>query len=125
MTPPLRPALAALALCGALLPAAVQAQAEAPKCRYIQVGSLPLRYSGAQLSLTTEGKINGTPATMLVDTGAFATVLTKTGTDRHKLFTHATGRHASGVGGDTPSTWPRSTNSPLERRKSAAPGCRC
>jgi hypothetical protein len=102
MTPMLPPRLAALALCGALLPAAVQAQAEAPKCRYIEVGSLPLHYSGPELSLTTKGRINGTPATMLVDTGAFDTMLTRTGAESRKLFLRASGSYARGIGGNSP-----------------------
>jgi predicted aspartyl protease len=101
MTPMLPRVLATLAVCGALLPAAVQAQAEAPKCRYIEVGSLPLHYSGPGLSLTTKGRINGTPATMLVDTGAFDTVLTKTGVESRKLSLRASGSYARGIGGDS------------------------
>ena len=94
-------ALATLAMCGAFLPTAVLAQTEAPKCRYIEVGSLPLHYSGPGLFLTTKGWINGTPATMLVDTGAFDTVLTKTGVESRKLSLRATGNYARGIGGDS------------------------
>jgi predicted aspartyl protease len=94
----LLPAFAALALCAALLPA--QAQAEAPKCRYVQVGLLPLHYSGQELALSTEGSINGTPATVLVDTGAFDTLLTSTSAQRRKLSMRATGHYAKGVGGE-------------------------
>lgn len=93
--------LAALALC-ALLPAAAHAQAEAPKCRYQQIGMMPLHYSGPALALSTAGSINGTPATMLVDTGAFDTVLTSTGAVRRKLTMRATGYSAKGIGGSTP-----------------------
>ncbi|KQQ87427.1 aspartyl protease family protein [Massilia sp. Leaf139] len=90
---------ATLAFCALLFPFAAQGQADVPKCRYAEVGSLPLRYTGPGLALTTEGSINGTPATMLVDTGAFDTVLTKTGTERRKLFMRATGHYARGIGG--------------------------
>lgn len=90
--------LAALAMCGALLPAAVQA--EPPKCRYTQVGLMPLHYSGPELALSIAGSINGTPATMLIDTGAFDTVLTSTGAGRRKLSMRATGHYAKGIGGD-------------------------
>jgi clan AA aspartic protease (TIGR02281 family) len=100
MKPPFLPALAlsALVLSNALLPAA--AQAEAPTCRYTQVGLMPLHYSGMELALSTVGNINGTPATMLVDTGAFDAVLTGTGAARRKLSMRATGHYATGIGGD-------------------------
>ncbi|MBD8530805.1 MULTISPECIES: aspartyl protease family protein [unclassified Massilia] len=90
-------AFAALVLCTAVAPTA---RAEAPACRYLQVGMLPLHYSGQELALSTEGSINGTPATMLVDTGAFDTLLTKTGAERRKLSMRATGHYAKGIGGD-------------------------
>ncbi len=99
MTPPL--ILAVLALCAALLPAAAQAQAATPKCRYLEVGTLPLSYTGPHLELTTRGTINGSPATMLVDTGAFDTVLTSTGVTARKLSLRASGNSARGVGGET------------------------
>jgi clan AA aspartic protease (TIGR02281 family) len=90
--------LIALALCGALLPAA-QAQTEAPACHYTKVATLPLHYTGMSLALTTEGSINGSPATMLVDTGASDSALTTTGTERRKLAISGTGRYTRGVGG--------------------------
>ncbi|SFD18310.1 aspartyl protease family protein [Massilia yuzhufengensis] len=85
----------------AFLPLA-HAAAEAAKCSYTPIGKLPLRYSGPSLEITTEGTINGTPAELLVDTGAYATVLTRTGTERRGIRLYATGRHASGVGGSSP-----------------------
>jgi predicted aspartyl protease len=91
-------ALLALALCGALLPAA-QAETDATACHYTQVASLPLHYTGLSLAVTTEGSINGSPATMLVDTGAFDTALTSTAVARHKLALTETGRSAQGIGG--------------------------
>jgi clan AA aspartic protease (TIGR02281 family) len=93
--------LPALILCGALFPAAALAEAEAPKCRYTQIGLLRLQYSGAELALSTAGSINGTPATILIDTGAFDTVLTSTGAERRKLPMRATGQYAKGIGGET------------------------
>ncbi|QOY93995.1 aspartyl protease family protein [Massilia sp. UMI-21] len=85
----------------ALLPVA-HASAEAAKCTYTPIGQLPLRYSGPGLEITTEGSINGTPAELLVDTGAYATILTRTGTERRGIRLYATGRHASGFGGTSP-----------------------
>ena len=100
MTSPLLPIFAALALCGILLPAVAQVHDAAPKCRYIDIGSLPLRYTGPNLELTTEGSINGAPATMLVDTGAFDTLLTRNAAERRKLPMRATRRIARGIGGE-------------------------
>jgi clan AA aspartic protease (TIGR02281 family) len=90
--------LLALVLCCALLPAA-QAETDATACHYTQVASLPLHYTGPSLAVTTEGSINGSPATMLVDTGAFDTALTSTAVARHKLALTETGRSAQGIGG--------------------------
>ena len=72
------------------------------QCKYTPIGKLPLRYSGPGLEITTEGTINGTPAELLVDTGAYATALTRTGTERRGIRLYATGRRASGFGGTSP-----------------------
>jgi len=100
---PLRTLPAALAM---LLLAAVTATAlppaqaaDAPRCQYVQIARLPLRYTGPSLMLTIEGRINGAPAEMLVDTGAYATFLTRTGTDRFGLSLSSTGQVAYGIGG--------------------------
>ena len=82
----------------ALLPFA-HAAAEPAKCSYTPIGKLPLRYSGPGLAITTQGVINGTPAELLVDTGAFATVMTRTGTERRGLRLYDTGDKATGIGG--------------------------
>lgn len=99
MHPPRFRSRAALALCALLLPFAAQADTSVPACRYVEIAKLPLRYSGPNLALTTAGTINDTPATMLVDTGAFDTVLTSTGIERHRLSLGATGHTAEGIGG--------------------------
>jgi clan AA aspartic protease (TIGR02281 family) len=91
-------ALLALVLCGALLPAA-QAGTDAPACHYTEVASLPLHYTGLSLAVTTKGSINGSPATMLVDTGAFDTALASTPVERYKLALTETGRSSQGIGG--------------------------
>lgn len=80
----------------ALLPLA---HAAAQNCSYTPIGKLPLRYSGPGLEITTEGSINGTPAELLVDTGAYQTVLTRTGTERRGIRLYETGRRTSGIGG--------------------------
>jgi clan AA aspartic protease (TIGR02281 family) len=100
MNTPLSRSLFALVLCCALLPATA-AEADAPACRYTEIATLPLHYTGPGLGVTTAGSINGRPATMLVDTGAFDTALTSTGIERHQLPLTETGRTARGIGGET------------------------
>ena len=75
--------------------------AELAKCRYALVGRLPIQYHGTGMQLTTEGQINGTPAVMLIDTGAAFTLLTRFGTDKRTLRRDITSRTVTGVGGFT------------------------
>lgn len=82
------------------MPALLQAETVDPnRCLYVNVASLPLKYSGPELGITTDGRINGKPATLLVDTGAWHSVLSRTGTERHKLRLHYSSETAYGVGG--------------------------
>jgi predicted aspartyl protease len=90
-----------LGVAACAFPALVQA-AEPAKCRYTPIGKLPLRYSGPSLEITTQGIINGTPAELLVDTGAFQTFLTHTGAERRGIKKYATGRRTMGIGGTSP-----------------------
>lgn len=69
----------ALLLC---LSGVARAEGDVKRCTYVDVGSLPLRYVGESLVPAVEGTINGTPAVMLVDTGAFETSLTRNGATR-------------------------------------------
>lgn len=75
------------------------AEVEAPRCRYLTVAKLPLQYTGPGLQVTTQGVIDGTPATMLVDTGAYDSFLTRTGTEKRGMKLSNLGRVAQGVGG--------------------------
>ncbi|WP_296944149.1 retroviral-like aspartic protease family protein [uncultured Massilia sp.] len=75
--------------------------AEPTGCIYVELARLPVRYVGLGLAPAVDGSIDGTPATMLVDTGAFDTVLTMTGVARRDLVLLMTGRHAEGFGGLT------------------------
>lgn len=76
--------------------------APAPKgCQYQLLATLPVRYTGPSLSLTIEGQINGTPAQMLVDTGAQGSMLTRTGVERRKLQRHLSDETWTGIGGET------------------------
>lgn len=86
-----------------LLAGALPAQADEPvpqRCMYVHVATVPVRYAGSNLGITMEGRINGTPATLLVDTGAQAISLTPTGTERLGLPLRDIGRRVQGVGGD-------------------------
>ena len=51
------------------------------------------------MNLTTEGQIEGTPAIMLIDTGATTTLLTRFGTDKRALRRNPIVRAFAGVGG--------------------------
>lgn len=81
-----------------------QAQAApAPSaCKFVPVAKLPLRYTSPSLMITTAGSINGTPAELLVDTGAYQTFFTRTGTERRNMPLRRTGKYAFGVGGSSP-----------------------
>jgi predicted aspartyl protease len=83
----------------ALLPWSVLHAADAPRCLYVEVAKLPIRYVGNGLAPAVDGTIDDMPATMLVDTGAFATQLTMTGVARRDLGLQMTGQMAQGVGG--------------------------
>lgn len=90
-----------LSLLCALLPAtaALAADAAAPKCMYVEIAKLPLRYVGEGLAPAVDGTIDDLHATMLVDTGAFDTQLTMNGVERRDLGLQMTGRVAEGIGG--------------------------
>jgi predicted aspartyl protease len=73
--------------------------ADAPRCTYIEIATLPVRYVGPSLTPAVDGSIDDVAATMLVDTGAFDTVLTMTGVVKRDLTLHMTGRYAQGISG--------------------------
>jgi TPR repeat protein len=100
MTPALRNAHLLLATL-ALLSGAAHGQSAPARCQYAQVAKVPIRYSGPSLSITMQGVIDGTPAQMLVDTGASETFLTRTGTERRALFLRNTDERRYGIGGET------------------------
>lgn len=81
------------------VPTAHAWQAEPKRCQLAQIMTLPVRYTGPDLNLTIEGRIDGTPADMLVDTGSNATILTRTATERRGLSLRPTNGRAYGIGG--------------------------
>jgi clan AA aspartic protease (TIGR02281 family) len=89
-----------IALAAVLLTASLAQAADGPaECHFTRVAEMPLAYTGPGLQVTTEGTINGVPVTVLVDTGAWDSVLTRTGTNRLALPLHMTTQRARGVGG--------------------------
>jgi predicted aspartyl protease len=90
-----RPLLLA-ALCAA---GTVHADDTPPKCTYVEVASLPIRYVGESLAPAVDGTINGTPATMLIDTGSDQTHMTMNAATRRDLNLFMTGRYVEGIGG--------------------------
>jgi predicted aspartyl protease len=99
MIPRLPHALALLFAAG--LTAAPLRAEEAPRCTYVEVADMPLKYVGQGLVPAVDGVIDGTPAVMLVDTGAFETSLTMNGVVKRDLTLHMTGRTAEGISGFT------------------------
>jgi predicted aspartyl protease len=85
-----------------LLACATRAMAaEAAACTPTEVASVPIRYVGSGLAPAIDGAINGKPATMLVDTGAFMIHLTMNGANRHRLALRTTQRRVNGIGGSS------------------------
>ena len=74
---------------------------EAPHCTYVEVADMPLKYVGQGLAPAVDGVIDGAPAVMLVDTGAFDTQLTMNAVAKRDLVAYMTGRYAEGIGGTT------------------------
>ena len=94
-------ALFALSTLPALSMAAHAGEAEAPRCRYAKLVDLPLRYAGPHLAPSVDGSIDGKPATLLVDTGTWHSLMTMTGAVRRDMGLHWTARRAVGIGGSS------------------------
>ena len=72
-----------------------------PKCTYVNVAELPLRYLGASFQPAVDGLINDSASPMLIDTGAYKTMLTRRATDRLDLALRMTGTYVNGIGGSS------------------------
>jgi len=92
--------LLACALALAAIPASAQ-DIDPKGCLYVNVASAPVHYTGPSLVLTMEGSLNGTPARLLVDTGASDTALTRTGTEPRDMTLWMTGTSSVGIGGSS------------------------
>lgn len=75
------------------------AQFEPARCKFAEVGRLPLRYHGQTLALTTDGNINGSPAVLMLDTGAYDNVITPMGAAKRDLRMSPRGDAVTGTGG--------------------------
>jgi predicted aspartyl protease len=84
-----------------LLASATAVAGDKPACTYVEVAKIPLHYSGPDLEITLDGEIDGTPAPMLVDTGAFESFMTRTGAERRNLTLLYTREYVDGVGGES------------------------
>jgi len=87
--------LAALAL---LLPALSQAAGDAGSCRYVPIAKLAINAPPHRLP-TVVGAINGKPTPMLIDTGAYQSMLVREGAERLGLALDPSGRYDYGIGG--------------------------
>ena len=90
-------------LLASVLPAALPAHAQqddARRCVYTPIANLPVSYKGPLLGITVPGRINGKPASLLVNTGIFSHLLTLTGARRHGLRLQNDGA-VSGISGYT------------------------
>ena len=92
------PRIFALLLAAAALAPPLAGAAQA-SCQFQQIAQVPLYYAGAGLGLTMTGEINGKPATLLPDTGAGRTYLTRSGAQRHGLRMRPTRDLVEGVAG--------------------------
>jgi predicted aspartyl protease len=96
---PMKRALLPLA-CALLLSPLAHAD-DAPRCTYVEVADMPLKYAGPDLVPAVDGVIDGAPAVMLVDTGAFDTSLTMNAVLKRDLIMHMTGRYVEGISGSS------------------------
>jgi len=98
---PMTRVLSLLACTLACAPLAHAIEAPPPKCTYTEVADMPIKYAGPGLEPAVEGVLDGKPAVMLVDTGAFDTSLTMNAVVKRDLVMHMTGRYVEGVSGSS------------------------
>jgi len=90
-------------VCSLLISGAVQAQ-EPAKCRYSLAAAFPIHYVGPQLAPAIEASINGSPAMMVVGTGA-ATSLNLDSVQKRNLPLRAGSRGGMIGGSDYTRVW--------------------
>ena len=92
----------------ALLAAALLSQhclAESPRCRLVRIAEWPVRFEG-ELPVV-DGAINGRKINVLLDTGAYASLLTRAAADRLGLATRGNYESMTGFGGESEVTTTR------------------
>ena len=78
---------------------AAHAAGDAGGCRYVPVAKLPISYTDASHRAIIPGTINGKPARLIADTGAYHTVMFLSGAERLGLPLDTTGKYDGGIGG--------------------------
>jgi lipoprotein NlpI/predicted aspartyl protease len=73
--------------------------ADPPKCKLHQIVEWPVEFRGGLP--VVEGAINGSRVGVLLDTGAFASLLTKTAAEKLGLYARSTQEMLRGVGGES------------------------
>ncbi|MGZ3184250.1 MAG: retroviral-like aspartic protease family protein [Telluria sp.] len=73
--------------------------AAAADCHYVQLAELPVVSLAHSHQPAIEGSVDGKPVVMLVDTGAYHTMLTQAEAERHGYTLQPTGRVSHGIGG--------------------------
>jgi predicted aspartyl protease len=95
--------LAALAILALLAPASIAA--DVVRCRLVRIAEWPVRFE-RDLPLI-DGAINGKKISVLLDTGAYASILTKAAADRLGLATRGNYESMVGFGGESEITTAR------------------
>lgn len=88
------------ALAGCLCAGAALGETAPPKCTYVEVAALPVKYAGTGLVPTIAGSVNGKPARILMDTGAQVSALMQRYAEKFDMRLEPTGSWVSGIGGD-------------------------
>lgn len=81
------------------LVSAVQAEQPQPICHYHEATSLPISFAGGKI--TTEGLIDGTPVSLMLDTGSTYTLLTRSEVQKLGLRLSRTNARSFGVSGES------------------------
>jgi predicted aspartyl protease len=81
--------------------ATVHAAGDAGSCRYVPVAKVPIDFSDATRRATIGGSINGTPVTLILDTGGYETQLLPGTAERLGIALDQTGKHMYGVSGSS------------------------
>src|SRR5258708_30819285 len=73
--------------------------ADPPKCKLVRIAEWPVRLQRGLPII--EGSINGKKVGVLLDTGAYASLVTKAAAEKLRLATRSTSARMFGVGGES------------------------